>query len=309
MPTIFDRLHFELFGKECTREGEAFEKISAAVTYLLFPSSNVAHNQMWRGVVSKSLYQVDILRTEDDQKIFGEAKDYTARRKASSKVGRGDLQKLGGALPDVKADRGVFFSATDYTREARRYANAASGIIGRPIDLMHIRPSVDLDKEGRIQKIVLNLTVRNADIDNIKWRPILAPAGEAAMQRVLAASGLEELRTGFILETLVDSHGDKICSISDLTAGGFGDSAVDEEAHACFWLPLHFVKFEGELVEIRGLEYLVRYHTEKMTVEIVSDGEPRILVKSDDGSVNRLVTDQQLRDLSFDTDGNVLEKP
>lgn len=309
MPTLFDQLYERLFGQACTREGEAFERLSAAVTYLLFPDSDVAHNQKWRGELSKSLYQVDVLRKEAGQSVFGEAKDYSERGKSGGKVGRGDLQKLGGALPDVAADRGVFFSATGYTREAKRYANAAKGIIGRPIDLMHVRPSVDLDKQGRIERIILRLVIRTADVDNVTWMPILAPAGEAALHKVLEASGRKELRATFKMQTFVDAAGASKTSVRELTAAGFGDSVNNDEAHGCFWLPEHFVEFEGQLVEMRGLEYRVKYQTETKTVEIVSDGEPKILVRSEDGSVNKLITDRQLQGLEFDTSGNVRKKP
>ncbi|WP_396126071.1 restriction endonuclease [Cytobacillus firmus] len=51
---------------------------------------------------------------------MGEAKDYTVQ---GNKVGRPDIQKLGGAFGDLKdIKEGLFFSATDYTKPAIKYA-------------------------------------------------------------------------------------------------------------------------------------------------------------------------------------------
>ena len=149
MPTEFDDMYEQLFGERCSKEGEAFERLAAVATAILFPGSDVSHDQRLRGQFSKSLYQVDVLRKVSGITVFGEAKDYTARGNSGGKVGRNDLQKLGGALPDVGADSGVFFSATDYTREARRYAHAAQDIVGQAIEQRHDRRSAIDGMPGR----------------------------------------------------------------------------------------------------------------------------------------------------------------
>lgn len=308
MRTVFDQLYEELFGRTCTKDGEAFERLSAAVTAIVFPDADVAHNQKLRGQISQSLYQIDVLRVEAGKRSFGEAKDYTERGEDGGKVGRGDLQKLGGALPDVDADRGVFYSATDYTREAKRYASAAQGIVGRPIDLMHIRPSVARDLNGRIGKLVLRITTRTADLENAKWMPIPTPAGNATLQAMRRASVEHELRVDLRVERFVDAMGAEKVSVRDLTSTGLWDGADDDVAQGCLLLPDHFLEVENQLVEIRGLEYMIPYTIEVRTVEVVSDGEPKILVRSEDGTVNKLVTDGQLQGLEFDDSGSVKRK-
>ncbi|WP_423373255.1 restriction endonuclease [Stenotrophomonas maltophilia] len=307
MSTVFDQLYEELFGERCGKEGEAFERLSAVVSAIVFPNADVAHDQKWRGQFSQSLYQVDVLLEEAGQKSFGEAKDYTGRGKSGGKVGRGDLQKLGGAVPDVKASRGIFFSATDYTREARRYAAASKEIVGCPIDLMHVRPSVDKDKEGRIERIVLRMNIQAIDFPNAKWEPIIAPAGDDALQGLLRESGLEELEFPLRIEQFFNSSGDKIMTIHELTCRGLDGAASGDGAHFCFWLPGHFVEVHGRLVEILGLECRVSYLRDNRVIEIVADGRPMILVKSDDGTVDKLITDAQLRRTVFD-DGGVIKR-
>lgn len=69
-----------------------------------------------------------------------EAKYYSI---LGEKVGRDDIQKLNGALVDLDAfHRGVFVSATDYTKPAIEYAMASEKMPhGKPIDLYQVRNS------------------------------------------------------------------------------------------------------------------------------------------------------------------------
>ena len=145
-----------IYGFYPKKEGAAYEMLAAAVTKLLSQDSRVQHDEQLRGQFSQTLYQIDVLEDAQGSKKFGEAKDYTDR---NAKVGRPDLQKLGGALPDLPVDGGVFYSATDYTKPAKKYAENAKQITGKPIDLMHIRPSTEKDEEGRIKTIVFRIHI------------------------------------------------------------------------------------------------------------------------------------------------------
>lgn len=304
MPTVFDALYEQLFGTKCTKEGEAFERIAAAVTSIVFPQADVAHDQKLRGQFSNSLYQIDVLRKEAGATIFGEAKDYTERGESGGKVGRPDLQKLGGALPDVGADRGVFYSATDFSREARKYAAAAHQIIGAQIDLMHVRPSVEQDAEGRIKKIVLNIHVILPDYENAKWRPVITEAGKAALMAAVKKDDKIDLK----VDTFYDQAGAVLTNIPELTSKGYGDAGPDGVARGAFQLPGHYVKILETLVEVSALEYAVPMVATVEIVEIVAEGTPKILVKDEKGTVNKLITDKQLKEIEFDADGNVRRK-
>jgi Restriction endonuclease len=303
MPTVFDDLYEQIFGSRCTKEGEAFERISAVVACILAPNADVSHDQKLRGQFSKSLYQVDVLRQESGEKIFGEAKDYTDRGGSGGKVGRPDLQKLAGALPDVGADRGVFYSATDYTREARKYASAAENIVGVPIDLMHVCPSVESDADGRIKKIILGVSILLPDYDRARWNPIFTPEGQATL-----TAGGTAVDVHMTLDRFFDADGNEKLTVHDLTEGGFGDCLGQAETKGCFCLPGHYIKYGERLAEVHGLEYSMPFLTEKQTVEIVTTGAPKILVRAEDGTVNKLIMDEQLRRMQFDANGNVVRK-
>ena len=88
-----DELFYSLMGFYPTKEGAAYEIISAAALSLL-EHREAKHNQFLIGL-SASQYQLDGL-IENDTMI--ESKDYTKR---GAKVGRDDLQKLEGALTDL----------------------------------------------------------------------------------------------------------------------------------------------------------------------------------------------------------------
>lgn len=301
MSSAFDDLYFDLFGQRCSKEGQAFERISAAVSKLVFPNADVAHDQRLRGQVSQSLYQVDVLLNHNGQRTFGEVKDYTIQDK---KVGRGDLQKLAGALLEVGAESGMFYSATDYTSPAKKYAIGAEQFLDKPIDLMHIRPSVQQDEEGRIRKIILNMHVKIPDYGNSSFNPIWAPSAISLLSAWLGAQGKPSAEIAVATDTFFDEKAQPILTVAELTSQGFGNAT--EIAHGCFVLPKHYLKLNGMLLEILGIEYLVPYLTETRTIEIERSGTPRILVRAENGTINKLITDEQLKKLTFAANGDVI---
>jgi len=113
MSSTIDELYESIFGELPKKKGTAYERLAAAAWKLLDDDSNVAHDTRIRGYFSKSSYQIDVDAIDKEGRHAGEAKDYTDR---SAKVGRSDLQKLGGALPDIDVNSGKFFSATGYTK-------------------------------------------------------------------------------------------------------------------------------------------------------------------------------------------------
>ena len=96
--------------------------LASAVIKLFSKESKVFNDQNLKGQFSQTFYQIDTLLRKAKGTIMGEAKDYTGR---NAKVGRPDLQKLSDALCDLEVTGGLFFSATDYTEPAKKYANAA----------------------------------------------------------------------------------------------------------------------------------------------------------------------------------------
>jgi hypothetical protein len=69
----------------------------------------------------------------------------------------------------------------------------------------------------------------------------------------------------------------------------------------------HFIKYEGKLLELLGFEYHVPILIKTFALDI-SGGKPRILIKTEDGTIDRLVTEEELKRISFDDSGNVVQK-
>lgn len=300
MPSPIDDLYEALFGTRPTKDGEAYEKIAAAVCKLLSQGSPVFHDQRMRGLLSNSLYQIDVLKNEDENDpSFGEAKDYTD---AERKVGRPDLQKLGGALPDLKVSSGLFFSATDYTKPARQYASAAKDIVGKPISLMHLRPSTEEDENGRIKRIVLQLTVRTPNYDKSQFGCVFT---EEAKVRVLELKNSGDERfagKGISIDRIYNSDGELACTIAELTAKGFPEP-VSEASEACYVLPGLSIKIGDEFFPIKGIQYRVLFDELVQEIQINANGKAVFLVRDDNGSIDTLVTDADLKRVSFDESG------
>lgn len=303
MNSVFDTLYETLFGHTCSKEGEAFERIVAVISKLAFPDADVAHDSSLRGHISRSLYQVDVLMEADGGKSFGEAKDYSIQNK---KVGRPDLQKLAGALLEVDAQSGVVYSATGYTAPATKYAQGAPEILGKPISLLHVRPYCEKDGRGRIQTIVVTFFLALPDYEKARFTPIWSPKGQATLDEWLDTNGKQSVKWEMGLGELLDSQGVPILSIKDLTQRGFGGTM--ELAEGCFLLPAHYMRVEDVLVEILGIEYSVPFAHVTHTITIKGSGKPQILVRSEDGKINSVITDKQLKGMRFDEDGRVLFK-
>src|SRR6188474_416562 len=133
-----DELFKEMFGYYPNKAGQGYELIVAAAIHIV-TGEQTSSNDHYRGLYSGTDYQIDAVISNEDVKHMVEAKDYTINNR---KVGRGDLQKMQGALTDLDFERGVFASATDYTNPAKKYSRGTDiNPIQKGIDLYHIRPS------------------------------------------------------------------------------------------------------------------------------------------------------------------------
>src|SRR5690606_37641771 len=82
-------------------------------------------------------------------------------------------QKLQGALSDLEFEKGIFASATDYTKPAKSYADSSfENPMQKEIDLFHVRPSTELDEKGRIKKFVINLVMITPDYNHGTFNPV-----------------------------------------------------------------------------------------------------------------------------------------
>lgn len=307
MPSPIDKIYKSVFGNFPNKPGSAYEQLVAIAMFLL-EEGDVRHDLPLRGQFSKSLYQIDVYHESklNNKSTMAEAKDYSER---GGKVGRADLQKLGGALPDIKEiSRGAFFSATGYTKPAKQYAQASTNITGgKSINLYELAVSKDGDEKGFIKTIIINADATIYYPDKGNYKLIFTQMGEKKLKDYVLKDGINSAEVGIALNQFYDASGTPIVSMAELTSTGYADTCSETEyAHACYWLPDHYILFDDFLYPINGLEFKVPTSHLKRQIVINDDSEHRLVLKDQDGVPIRILTDRGLREFSFDTDGKVV---
>ncbi len=292
-----DDLFFELYGYYPNKAGQAYELLVSAA-FKLITRENIRYNQHLRGTYSDTDYQIDGLN-QDSQKAI-EAKDYTIDDR---KVGRPDIQKFQGALSDLDVKGGFFASATEYSKPAKKYADSSSeNPLQKEIELYHIRPSTKLDEKGRIKTFVINMTMIIPDYSKGDFK--YAWTNEAIEK--FKINGLIDKPITMVLDRFYKSDGSIDCFLVDFTHKNqpIYPNMDDEFGNGCWLLPNRFIKYEDEFHGIWGIEYKIPYSRSTTTFKIESEGQARILIKSEDGKINKLLTDKQFKELTF-KDGEV----
>jgi hypothetical protein len=299
MTSPIEDIFEKIFGYVPPKRGTAFERLAAIASYMLEKKGQVEHDARVRGKFSETLYQIDVLHSAEGGTKMGEAKDYSEQHE---KVGRGDLQKLSGALPDLDSiNEGIFFSATGFTGPAKKYAAVASNLTGgKPISLYELRPSTKLDEKGFLKTIVVNMRAWLPLPSQAKWSACLTESGEKALKALLKDG--EKSRTfNVTIDGFWNHAGSKVLPL-DLTSCGLVDTTTNKQC-ACFLLKNHFIKVEGALVEIRGLEYEIPFNCHEWEMKITDDSEQRFVMLDGKGKVLMFFPDKQLRNFSFDESG------
>lgn len=299
-----DKIYLEIFGHVPNKPGTAYEMLACIAEHLM-NEGEIKHDRKIRGEFSKTLYQIDVLSTDQSGQSMGEAKDYTIQNK---KVGRGDLQKLSGALTDLPdVSKGKFFSATGYTAPAKKYADANSKFLnGKPIEIFEFRPSTEKDEEGTIKTICIHMHFIIPHPQRGKWVPHFTDNGKESCKS-LVAEGETEFHYNLQLERFYDEQGNEKLSLYDLTSQEYGEvNSETKSAQGCFLLPDHYVRIESVLAELKGLEYEIPYTDAHEKMEITDNSQCRFVVKDTDGEIVRFITDQHIQNYKFDNEGNLI---
>lgn len=303
MTSPIDDLYRKIFGSAPAKAGAAFERLAAIATYVTEENGDVTHDTTLKGAYSGSNYQVDVLHQSADAKTMGEAKDYTDR---GGKVGRPDLQKLAGALidlPDVAA--GVFWSATDYTKPALQYARAAKEMAGKEILLRGLRESTQLDEQGFVKTVRVTGRYHIAQLDKAVWTVHWSPEGHARLFESMPKAETQ-MEVAAVVDDLFNSSGERITSLYELTSRGYGDTSGDGVYRACYWLPDHYIRANGILASISGIEYEIPVETHTSTFELTDNSTYRLVVLDETGKPARILTDEKLREFNFDAQGQLI---
>ena len=299
--SVVDDLYYSLYGEHQTKEGQALERLSGVAFKLLEEERKVQYDQQVRAKYSGTVYQVDGLIGDADQQVMVEAKDYTVRNKP---VGRSDLQKLESALTDLDIPEGRFVSATDYTNRAKPFAESTkSNPKNNPIELYHVRPSTPADEQGRIKTILVTIVARGLDFERGQYLPLINHDFFESIKDRIKEEG-EQQKT--ILFQFFDADGNVVETFENVTRQ-LNDRLPENpekgyilEGKWDFAQPVYVDMEPLGRVLIDALQYKVPTYTDECSFAIDQKGNPVLLIKSEDGSVNKLFTDQQLKQFKFE---------
>lgn len=304
MASPIDNIFEKIFGTMPIKTGTAFELLAAIATFVIEESDGVRHDAFINGAQSGTRYQIDVLQHRQDAVTMGEAKDYSAGGK---KVGRPDLQKLAGALVDLPdISEGIFWSATDYSTPARKYAERADAMIGKKIQLRGLRESTECDEHGFVKTIRITGTYHIPQLNEATWEVHYTPDACKALLSTVAGEASKNLIIEAELEGFYDAQGNLKSTLYELTRKGYGVIGEDGVCRCCYWLPDHYIQVNGILASIRGLEYRLPYKTQTTVIEITDNSTNRLVVLDETGQPMAILTDEQLRKFSFDDQGNLI---
>ncbi len=298
-----DELYYQLFGKYPSKSGAALERL-ATIAYNEICAHEAWVDQHIKGTYSNSVYQLDgLVATNEGQKMI-EAKDYSIR---GSKVGREDLQKLSGALLDMEnISKGVFASATDYTKPAKQYAEATIKMPNaKPIELYEIRPSTKEDEKGRVKKICIQMNVVAPDFNNCKYIPFFSKDAYKALE----LDGLLGIPINMQFDNFYDKNGNIKLTLLELTKSVSKEiqlHKVSSEINGVWELKnLYILLPNGKLYELDRIEYNIPIITDKEDFVIECNESPCLLIRSVDHKTDVLLTEEKLKKYKFEEDGTV----
>lgn len=287
-----DNFFFNLYGVYPEKAGQAYELLVAAALKILNENSDVKYNQFEAGIYSQQKYQLDGII---DEKTV-EAKDYTIRGNA---VGRPDVQKQEGGLIDLPYEKGIFASATGYTRNAIKYAEGTyKNPIGKEIDLYEIRPSTEEDEEGRIKTIIVNIISYYPVFDKGKYTPVFTEESENRLS--------QKYKEGFLsirLDNIYNEDKSILISIPDWVNGLNNQLKFNKENDTLKGetdFPNKLIFFNDEYYEIEKLTYDIPINHYDTELKVEQDGNACLFVKNANGTVDKLLTDVQMKSIIFD---------
>jgi Restriction endonuclease len=310
-----DSLFFDLFGFYPTKEGQSYERIIGAVLKILNPGTKIIWDERKRGEYDQNLYQIDVsVYAIDGESIMVEGKDHT---KENVKVARPELDKVAGSLIELDFATGLFFSATDFTRDAKR--KAMGSVINpkaKTISLYHLRPSTMGDDKGRLKQITFNFVSFVIDSTKTSMGPIIPKAAYDHITSIGISPNLTS-------NTFFHQNGRTLTCEGNLSDNGVvvGEYHFIKQVDKSFLELVHennlsfsgswpldegIIHFGDFSTSIDSINYIITYKLVKTPFDVTSTGKAILLVKSEDGEIDKLITDHQIRGITFLDTGEIL---
>jgi Restriction endonuclease len=290
-----DEVFKELYGFYPDKAGQAFEMMVAAAFKLLW-GLDISYNDFVQGQYSGTTYQLDGTIQNGDSKSMIEAKDYSLDGR---KVGRGDVQKMQGALSDLIHSQGIFASSTDYTGPAIKYADSStSNPLQKPIVLFNIRPSVIEDERGRLKKVIVTVNICRPEFQ----KGVFDVRLEEEYKDQFKNDGV----LGKVIQCKLEEFYDrdrKIKLTMEQLSGDISKNALQKdvnEIYATWIFNETFIQAENRLYKIRGLTYKIPISTGSTEFVIQTEGSAKLFIRSMDGKIDKLIYDEELKKVHFE---------
>lgn len=283
-----DELFHEIFGYYPTKAGKAYEILSTAAYAIAARASDAILDTRVKGKCGV-LHQLDgrLMVADDDVQL--EAKDY------KSKIGIGKISEVKGRLSDLPVDRAVF-AAKQYTKPARKFAKGTfDNGDNKGVTLLDIRKSQNKDLLGRIGTIKIRISVPQfPDMSMIEWFFTVSPS----IERTITDDGIDiQSEKGILIvddneifkEIIPEFEKDALSRIrgKSLNDGDMITGVLQNQG-------LYAKLSNGKRYPIENFYYRVPICIINDETEVKPNGEPVIYIKSDDGTIDKLITDKDL---------------
>jgi len=281
----------KIYGFKPKKRGGGYELLVGAVLKILNQDATVSHNVFVKSEYSNDTYQVDNLLKKEHEEVFVEVKDY------SEKVGRPDVTKLSGALLCLPLDKGIVATTKGFTRNAKQYVDdCAKNPNAKPIDLYIIRAVLDKDLKGRISEIQVQIFIEGMDFSKAIFTPHFTEEAFSMLQKMGYAKGTQ---VNIRIEAFYRKDGSVIETLFNLTHA-LNKKSCNGGAHAGKWefSEPAYILFNNELMPITSVEYNIPIRLDKVAFKI--GAKPLIYVHSQDGSIDKIISEEQLKSIKFE---------
>lgn len=156
-----------------------------------------------------------------------------------------------------------------------------------------IRPSTNDDCKNRIKQINVNLEIVILDYENANYKLQYASNEEYEKLCSLYHDGVIKMR----FDTFYDCNGNVINTIQDVTKNQYPKYDKDaKEAVGEFKID-GYIEINELFIGIRGIGYKIPIVRITETFSVNKDGKPVVLIKSEALGIDKLITDEELREM------------
>jgi hypothetical protein len=180
MPSRYDEFHDQYYTLLSSKAGTRYERLAAIVFKAFDEAGSVIHDMKLLGD-SGVAHQIDVTleRGGSRKRLLVECKDFDV---SGGKVGLDIVRSFFAVVEDTKPDEAYIITCTDFTRNARMYAEA------KGIKLAVLRECRESDWVGKIREVILDFHIVSTTDPKLQIK--LSAAAQKKFAADLAAAGL-----------------------------------------------------------------------------------------------------------------------